>query len=193
LAALKQDNVDLVSQSVASVSEQGVTAEDGQFFEADIIIYATGFETDRFLWPMEVRGKSGVQLSQQWGSEPAAYLGITVPNFPNFYCMYGPGTNLAFGGSLIFNGECQIRYIMGCVKAQLVSGKPEMECRQEVFDDYYRRFRELHAKLIWEHSSLKTSFYQNDQGKVTLLWPWKIIDMWRWTQAVDLQDYEFSE
>ncbi|NND68655.1 MAG: NAD(P)-binding domain-containing protein, partial [Halioglobus sp.] len=119
LAALKRDNVELVTDSVASVSEEGVTAHDGTFYPADIIIYATGFETDRLLAPMTIRGRGGVELATQWGNEPAAYLGVTVPNFPNFYCMFGPGTNLAFGGSLIFNGECQIRYIMECLKLQL--------------------------------------------------------------------------
>jgi 4-hydroxyacetophenone monooxygenase len=192
LSALKRDNVDLVTQSVASVSPDGVTAADGSFFPADIILYATGFETDRFLWPMDIKGRGGRVLSEQWGIEPSAYLGITIPNFPNFYCMYGPGTNLAFGGSLIFNGECQIRYIMECLKALLQSGEGTLECKGEVHDDYQRRFRELHARLIWEHDSIKTSFYQNAEGKVTLLWPWKILDMWRWTKAVNLDDYRFG-
>lgn len=192
LSALKRDNIDLVTSGVVSVSEDGVTAEDGVFYPADIILYATGFETDRFLWPMEIRGRGGVTLSDQWGIEPAAYLGITVPNFPNFYCMYGPGTNLAFGGSLIFNGECQIRYIMECLKAHIQSGEQTMECKEDVFADYDRRFRELHAQLVWEHDSIKTSFYQNAEGKVTLLWPWKILDMWRWTKQVNKDDYCFS-
>ncbi|MFT4519120.1 MAG: 4-hydroxyacetophenone monooxygenase [Halioglobus sp.] len=191
LSALKQDNVDLETQGVANVSEEGVTASDGTFYPADIIIYATGFETDRFLWPMEIEGKDGVLLSNQWGLEPSAYLGITIPNFPNFYCMYGPGTNLAFGGSLVFNGECQIRYIMDCLKVLLNAGSAAIECKVAVHSDYQKRFRELHAKLIWEHKSIKTSFYQNAEGKVTLLWPWKILDMWRWTKQANVEDYEF--
>jgi 4-hydroxyacetophenone monooxygenase len=189
LSALKRNNIDLVTSGVVSVSEEGVTAEDGIFYPADIILYATGFETDQFLWPMEIRGRGGVTLADQWGLEPAAYLGITVPNFPNFYCMYGPGTNLAFGGSLIFNGECQIRYIMECLKAHIQSGEQTMECKEDVFADYNSRFRALHAQLVWEHDSIKTSFYQNAEGKVTLLWPWKILDMWRWTKQVNQDDY----
>lgn len=189
LRALQQDNVDLQTQAVARVVPEGVVAQDGNVYPAEVIIYATGFETDRFLWPMEIRGRNGVLLSEQWGLEPTAYLGVTVPNFPNFYCMYGPGTNLAFGGSLIFNGECQIRYIMECLKLLFEEGAATIECREDVMEDYNRRFRELHARLIWEHPSIKTSFYQNAQGKVTLLWPWKILDMWQWTKQVEPQDY----
>ncbi|MDE0952371.1 MAG: NAD(P)/FAD-dependent oxidoreductase [Halioglobus sp.] len=192
LGALKQENVDLQTQGVVSVSDSGVTASDGTFYPADIIVYATGFETDRFLWPMEIKGRGGQLLSKQWGIEPSAYLGITIPNFPNFYCMYGPGTNLAFGGSLIFNGECQIRYIMECLKALMQSGQDSIECKHDVHADYQQRFRELHAKLIWEHDSIKHSFYQNAEGKVTLLWPWKILDMWRWTKEVNSDDYQLG-
>ncbi|MEM9255419.1 MAG: NAD(P)-binding domain-containing protein [Pseudomonadota bacterium] len=192
LTALKRDNVTLITDSVASVQSDGVTDAQGNCYPADVIVYATGFETDRFLWPMEICGRGGALLAERWGLEPSAYLGITVPEFPNFYCMYGPGTNLAFGGSLIFNGECQIRYIMECIKALLQSESNTLECRGEVHDAYYERFRDLHARLIWEHESIKTSFYQNANGKVTLLWPWKIIDMWRWTKEVNPQDYHFA-
>jgi 4-hydroxyacetophenone monooxygenase len=193
LSALKKPHVDLVTRSVDRVSADGVIDSDGVFYPADIILYATGFETDKYLWPIEIKGRGGQLLSRQWGIEPAAYLGITVPNFPNFYCMYGPGTNLAFGGSLIFNGECQIRYIMECLKTLLQSGNASMECKESVYADYQRRFRELHARLIWEHDSIKTSYYQNADGKVTLLWPWKILDMWRWTKTVNPADYSFDK
>lgn len=189
LAALKQENVDLITTSVTRVEENGVVDSEGEFYPADVILYATGFETDRFLWPMDIRGRGGRLLSQQWGLEPSAYLGITVPDFPNFYCMYGPGTNLAFGGSLIFNGECQIRYIMECIRSLIDSDGRQLEVKSEVHDDYQRRFREQHAKLIWEHSSIKSSFYQNAEGKVTLLWPWKILEMWQWTKQVNTDDY----
>ncbi len=192
LAALKRDNVALVTRGVSRVQTDGVVDTEGDFHPADVILYATGFRTDRFLWPMEIRGRGGRLLSEQWGIEPSAYLGVTIPHFPNFYCMYGPGTNLAFGGSLIFNGECQIRYIMECLRMLFLSDAPAIECRQAVHDDYQRRFREQHARMIWEHPSIRHSFYRNAEGRVTLLWPWKILDMWRWTKAANPTDYHFS-
>ncbi len=128
-------------------------------------------------------------MADQWGEEPAAYLGITVPNF--FLC-YGPGTNLAFGGSIIFNIECQVRYIMDGLHSLLTSEHQALDCRQEVFDDYNQRFREQHAQMIWEHKSVKYSFYTNDDGKCTLLWPWKILQLWQWTRTIESKDYCFS-
>lgn len=192
LQALKQDNVELVNEAVAEITEQSVISESGKEAEADLIVFATGFKANKFLWPMEITGRNGAVLSEQWGEEPAAYLGVTVPNFPNFFLCYGPGTNLAFGGSIIFNIECQVRYIMECVKELLQEGAHTLECKAEVFDDYYRRFREQHAQMIWEHSSIKHSFYTNDEGKCTLLWPWKILQMWEWTRQVEPGDYQFG-
>lgn len=192
LAALKRDNVQLEKQGISRVTANGVIAEDGALVEADVIIYATGFQVDKFLWPMEIRGSGGRLLSEQWAHEPAAYLGVTVAGFPNFYCMFGPGTNLAFGGSLIFNGECQARYAMECIKMLLQSESDAIVCRDEALAEYQRRFRETHAGLIWEHPHVK-SYYQNADGKVTLLWPWKIIDMWRWTKQANPADYDFSK
>jgi 4-hydroxyacetophenone monooxygenase len=188
LGALKRDNVGLETQGIASIDSTGVVAADGNHFDADIIIYATGFKTDKFLWPMDIRGRAGVSIAEKWSTEPSAYLGVTVPEFPNFYCLFGPGTNLAFGGSLVFNGECQVRYTMECLKLLLQSDADAIECRTQTHDDYQQRFREQHAKLIWEHPHVH-SYYQNVEGKVTLLWPWKIIDMWRWTQRVNADEY----
>ena len=71
------------------------------------------------------------------------------------------------------------------------SGAAAVDCKDTVHDDYQQRFRDLHAQLIWEHDSIKTSFYRNARGKVTLLWPWKILDMWRWTQSANPDDYRF--
>ena len=100
-----RDNVHLVdvsdSKGVERITAKGVVA-GGQEYEVDCIIYATGFKTDKFMWPMEICGREGQLLAEKWALEPSAYLGITVSGFPNFYCMFGPGTNLAFGGSLIF-------------------------------------------------------------------------------------------
>jgi 4-hydroxyacetophenone monooxygenase len=190
LSALKRDNVRLEKQGISAVTPEGVLAEDGSLVEADIIVYATGFQVDKFMWPMEIRGQGGKLLSETWALEPSAYLGVTVAGFPNFYCMFGPGTNLAFGGSLIFNGECQARYIMECIKALLQSDARALVCREQTQADYQRRFRETHAGLIWEHPEVH-SYYQNTEGKVTLLWPWRIIDMWRWTKQVEAGEYEF--
>ena len=111
LRTLTRDNVELVRTGIDHIEADAVVTVDGQRHEADVIVYATGFHATKALYPMQITGRDGVDLRALWGERPAAYLGITVPGFPNFFCMYGPGTNLAHGGSLILHSECQMRYI----------------------------------------------------------------------------------
>ena len=189
LGALKRENVELVTDRIAEITPGGVRAADGTERAADVIVFATGFHANRFLWPMEIAGRGGVSLREQWGDEPRAYLGITVPKFPNLFCLYGPGTNLAHAGSIIFHAECQVRYLMGCLAALLRNGHATMECRQDVHDAYYERFHARHATLVWSHPGMR-SWYKNAAGKVMNTSPWRLVDYWGWTNVPDLGDFE---
>ena len=118
------------------ITRDGIVDGDGVHHPVDAIVFATGFHANRFLWPMQIVGRGGVTLAERWGDEPRAYLGITVPDFPNLFCLYGPATNLAHAGSIIFHSECQVRYVMGCLAALLESGQRAMDCRQDVHDAF---------------------------------------------------------
>jgi 4-hydroxyacetophenone monooxygenase len=115
-----------------------------------------------------------------------------MPNFPNLFCVYGPGTNLAHGGSLIFHAECQVRYILGCLKALVENGQSALECRQAAHDDYDRRHQEAMSRMVWSHPSIKSSWYRNARGRVTVLSPWRLVDYWRWTKEPNLGDFVVS-
>ena len=135
LTCLKKPNVELVRTGIERIVAEGIVTTDGTLHEADIICYATGFRHNDFLWPMEITGRNGVRLRDQWGDEPTAYLGITVPNFPNLFCLYGPGTNLAHGASLIFQSECQVNYILSAIHEVLATGHQALEPKADVADD----------------------------------------------------------
>lgn len=189
LNALKRPNVELVREGIDHIDERGVVTESGARYDVDIIVYATGFQANRFLWPMRITGRDGAVLSEQWGDEPSAYLGITVPNFPNLFCMYGPGTNLAHGGSLIFHSECQMRYITGCIKALVEDGRASMEPRLDVHDDYYERTQRELQGLVWSSPSITHSWFKNKQGRIHVLSPWRLVDYWTWTREPNLDDF----
>jgi 4-hydroxyacetophenone monooxygenase len=181
--------VELVREGIDHIDAHGVVTTSGTRYDVDIIVFATGFQANKFLWPMAIVGRDGTVLSEQWGDEPSAYLGITVPNFPNLFCMYGPGTNLAHGGSLIFHSECQIRYITGCIKALLEGEHQSMEPRPDVHDDYYERTQRELDGLVWSHSSIEHSWFKNKQGRIHVLSPWRLVDYWTWTREPDLDDF----
>ena len=189
LRTLRRDNVELVRCGIGHIEADAVVDSDGSRHPADVLVYATGFRVNDFLGSLTVAGRGGADLHRRWGERPAAYLGVTIPGFPNFFCMYGPGTNLASGGSLIFHSECQIRYIMSCIDLLLASGKAAMEPRAERCDDWYARSQEEMKTMVWSQPSIAHSFYKDDRGVVHSLSPWRLVDYWTWTKSVDPADY----
>jgi len=178
-----------VTDPIAEIRADRVVCASGAEHPVDVIVYATGFHANRYLWPMEITGRDGAVLSEQWGDEPTAYLGITVPGFPNLFCLYGPGTNLAHGGSLIFHSECQMRYVMGCLAAVLTADRTAIECRQNVHDAYNERLQAALDQMVWSHPSIKSSWYRNASGRIHILSPWRLVDYWTWTREPDLADF----
>lgn len=189
LQTLRRDNVELVRAGVDRIEADAVVDSHGERHHAEVLIYATGFRVNDFLSSLTVTGRGGVELHDAWGERPAAYLGITIPGFPNFFCMYGPGTNLASGGSLIFHSECQIRYIMGCIDLLLAAGKTAMEPRTERYDDWYARSQAELKTMVWSQPSIAHSFYKDARGVVHSLSPWRLVDYWAWTRSPDPADY----
>ncbi len=191
LATLQRDDVTLRPGAVDSVTATGVVLDDGREVDADVLVWATGFHANRYLWPMEIVGRNGVRLAEQWGDDPQAYLGITVPNFPNLFCIYGPGTNLAHGGSLVFHSECQVRYVLGCLAELSVRGG-SVEVRADVARDYDERLQAELAGMVWSHPSIRHSWYRNPAGTIRVLSPWRLVDYWNWTRSPDPDDFVWS-
>ena len=192
LRTLTRDNVELVRTPIARIEPDAVVTSDGARYPADIVVYATGFRANDLVASLKVFGRNGIELQQWWGNRPAAYLGMTVPEFPNFFMLYGPGTNLASGGSLIFHSECEVRYIVGCLDLLIASGNSAMEPRRDRFDRWYRRSQAELARMVWSQPSIKHSFYKGADGLVHSLSPWRLVDFWTWTRSPEPGDFTFS-
>jgi 4-hydroxyacetophenone monooxygenase len=191
LAALQRDNVELVTDEITEICPNGVVTADGSEHPADLIVYATGFHANRYLWPMEIVGRDGCVLAERWGDEPTAHLGINVPDFPNFFCLYGPATNLAHGGSIIFMIECQMRYVMGALANLADAGTgAALVVRGDVHDAYNERLQAELDTMIWGHPSIKNSWYRGPSGRIFILSPWRMVDYWDWTRIPDPADFE---
>ena len=188
LKTLKRDNVHLVTDPIAAITETGIVTKSGQTYEVDMLIYATGFYPSRMLWPMKIKGLGGIDLQEHWDGNPRAYLGMTIPNFPNLFCMYGPNTNIVANGSIIFFSECEMRYILGCLKLLLETGCGALDCKQSVHDTYNRWVDEGNLQMAWGASNVR-SWYKNSQGRVTQNWPFTLLEFWKRTQVPKKSDY----
>jgi 4-hydroxyacetophenone monooxygenase len=187
-ATLKRDNVHLVTDGIREITTTGVVAADGTEYPADVIIYGTGFQASKFLTPMRVKGRGGADLHAQWNGDARAYMGITVPNFPNLFLLYGPNTNIVVNGSIIYFSECEVQYVLGCIKLLLDQGKRALDCKQEVHDAYNERIDRANLLRVWGVSDVN-SWYKNDKGRVAQNWPFNLIEYWKQTKEPDPADY----
>lgn len=190
LRTLQRDNVELVRAGVDRLAPGGVVDSDGTRHPADVLVWATGFRANEFLFPLRITGRDGVDLREHWGTRPRAYLGMTVPGFPNFFMLYGPGTNLASGGSLIINSEMEVRYVLQCLTALADGGHTAMAPRQEKYDEWYDRCQAELRQTVWASPHIAHNYYTNDDGEVHVLSPWRIVDFWAWTRQVELADFD---
>lgn len=174
LGTLKRDNVDLIRTPIERITPTGIVTTDGETYDVDIIVYATGFRATDVLFPMTITGRDGIDLHDAWGQRPYAYRGITVPGFPNFFMTYGPGTHLAHGGSLILNSELQMRYINKCLEHLVTEGLQTMEPLPEPTKEWHRRSQEAIRQTVWAQPSIKHSYFKNADGEIHTVSPWRL-------------------
>jgi 4-hydroxyacetophenone monooxygenase len=182
---LKRPNVKLVTERIRRVTPQGVETEDGVLHEADALICATGFQASKMQSPMRIRGRGGVELHSIWKPDDAtAYLGTLVAGFPNFFMLLGPNTGLAHGGNAIFITECQMRFVMLCLRELIDRKLDSVEVTQAAHDTYVQEVDRLHAGMVWAHAGV-SNWYKNPAGRVFAVLPYRLVEFWKLTGQLD--------
>jgi len=187
-SVLQSPNVTLETEAIAEITPSGITLRNGRTAAYDVIVYATGFAASRFLAPMRVTGRNGMDLHARWAGDARAYLGISVPGFPNFFLMYGPNTNIVVNGSIIYFSECQAHYIGECIRLLLERDATALDCRPEVHDAYNDMIDTATRARAWGVSDV-SSWYKNEHGRVAQNWPFNLFEYWRRTKQVDPDDW----
>ena len=186
---LRNERVELVVNPIAEIRPTGLVTEDGREFEADVLIFATGFDVLRYLSSYEVRGRSGQTLRDVWGDDDAkAYWAIAVPDFPNFFMLYGPNIQPAHGGSFMFTTEMSIHLIMDILKRMVTSALGAVEVRREPHDRYNEMVDRANENMVWTHPGV-SSYYRNSRGRVVVNLPVKNIEYWQNTREANLDDF----
>lgn len=188
LKTMTKANVELVTEGISRVSADGIETNDGVQHPVDAIIYGTGFAATEFLAPMRITGRAGLDLNDAWQGGAQAYLGMSVPGFPNFFMLYGPNTNLGHN-SIVYMLESQIAHVLRCYQALQTA----QATRIEVDDTYYRHFNsKIQARLansVWQGC---TSWYVDESGHNSTNWPGFSLS-YRWlTRFSSLQAYSFT-
>jgi 4-hydroxyacetophenone monooxygenase len=192
IETLKRANVELVTTKIRETTADAVVTEDGAAYPADMIIYGTGFHASRFLQSTRIFGREGIELNEMWAGDPRAYLGITVPGFPNFFCIYGPNTNLVAQGSIVFMSECAVRYIVSALDLLQERGAVTLEPKPGVNNAYNARVDEENARMAWGMPGV-TNWYKSASGRVSQNWPFPLVDYWKVTHKPDPADFIFDQ
>ena len=186
---MARENVHLVTAAVTEVLPDRVRTSAGTEHEADVLIWATGFDVLNFLVPMRIFGRGARELHDDWkGDDARAYLGTVAPGFPNFFCLYGPNTQFGHGGSLITVMERQMHYVMSVLGQMFEQGIAAVEVRQDVHDAYNATVDRLHEGMVWTHQGMET-YYRNSRGRVVVNNPFRMVDFWQMVERADLEQY----
>jgi cation diffusion facilitator CzcD-associated flavoprotein CzcO/acetyl esterase/lipase len=188
LATFGRPNVELVTEGIARVTPDGIETADGTVHEADVIVYGTGFAATRFLAPMRIAGRGGIELNTAWADGAASYLGMSVPGFPNFFMLYGPNTNLGHN-SIIYMLESQFAHVLRCLRALRQTGAAQLEVEAAP----YRAFNAaIQARLTQSAWAGCRSWYLDEQGRNTVNWPGFSLT-YRWlAKRSSLSAYRFT-
>ncbi|MET0728950.1 MAG: NAD(P)/FAD-dependent oxidoreductase [Acidimicrobiales bacterium] len=188
--ALQRENVTVHTEAIEAITEKGVRTTDGTEHVADVLVYATGFTASEFLMPMRVVGAGGLDLHDRWDGDARAYLGLTVPGFPNLFLLYGPNTNIVINGSIIYFSECEVHYLIQAIRMLLDGGHRSMDCRPEVHDEFNQRVDAANHMMVWGATEVN-SWYRNAKGRVAQNWPFSLLEYWQQTREPDPDDYTF--
>ncbi|HEV3035468.1 MAG TPA: NAD(P)/FAD-dependent oxidoreductase [Solirubrobacteraceae bacterium] len=187
LPALQRANVELVTDAIARITPTGIVTASGAARELDCVIWATGFKTTDFMFPMRVSGGDGVELHEYWSSGAHAHFGMCVPNFPNMFVMYGPNTNTS-GGSIIVYLEAQAAYIRQALEQLRDRAAGAIEVRAEVEAASDRALQARFAGTAWTQCD---SWYRDENGRIVTNWPGYMREYLEQTARLDAAEYRF--
>jgi cation diffusion facilitator CzcD-associated flavoprotein CzcO len=127
---------------------------------------ATGFQPANYLARLRVVGRTGRTLHEHWADEPRAFLGITVPEFPNFFMLYGPGTN---GGEIVVMLESQAEFAVRAVKRMIRERVTAIEVRAS-FEARWNRW--LQARMVGTSWTMSNNYFKAPTGRIVTQWPY---------------------
>jgi len=185
--ALAQDNVDVITDGIREVRGDTIVDNAGQERKVDCIIYGTGFRAQDPIPKGVVFGKGGKDLLDVWKEGPEAYKGTTISGFPNFFILMGPNTGLGHS-SMVYMIESQVNYVLDALKQMERKGWNTVDVKPETQRSYNEDLQSRLDGSVW-HTGCQ-SWYVNESGRNTTLWPGFTWQFRKDTKRFDAQEYE---
>ncbi|MGQ5636296.1 MULTISPECIES: flavin-containing monooxygenase [unclassified Streptomyces] len=187
--ALARPNVDVVASGLSEIRGSTVVAADGTEAEVDAIIFGTGFHVTDMPIAERVVGAEGITLAESWKNGMQALRGAAAAGFPNWMTIIGPNTGLG-NSSMILMIESQLNYMADYLRQlNVLGGRTALDARPAAVEDWNRRVQERMKRTVWNTGGC-TSWYLDDSGRNTTIWPGTTSEFRRATRRVDLAEYE---
>jgi 4-hydroxyacetophenone monooxygenase len=192
LDTLTRDNVSLEDNTLDHISPEGIVLKDGTTIAVDVIICATGFDVSDMTGGLKIIGRGGRNLREEWGADdPRAYLGVTVPGYPNFFLSVGPNSAPNHAGGQNIVSETQVHYALECLELLNQRGARALEPTPEATDEFNARVDEKLKGLIWSRPDAN-SYYKNSKGRIIMSCPYRLVEYWLMTRAPDPAHYRLD-
>lgn len=182
---MNRDDVTLVTEPITGVTTDGVRTA-ASTHRAEVIIFATGFQTTRFLSSVDIRGRDGCTLQQHWIDRAGAYLGLSVPAFPNMFLMWGPNTNLG-AGSIVYMMEAQADHVIAAVNILATRPGTAIEITTAAYREFLEEIRTKQSRTIWAGCH---NWYHDDRGNDIHNWHGSMRDYRRRTRQPHSRHYQ---
>jgi len=189
--ALQRPNVSVETEKIIELRPEGVVTADGTLHRVDTIIYGTGFRITNNPMAEKVHRADGRTLAEYWAATGMrAYCGTSIPGFPNFFMMAGPNTGIGHT-SLVVMIEAQVAHLVGALRAVRARAARTVEVRPDVLERWSTEVQAKAAPTVWNSGGC-SSWYLDDAGRNTTLWPDYTYRFIRRTKTFDPADYVLS-
>lgn len=155
--------------ALIKIQETAVVTSQNNTIPIDVIVYATGYDATDGIISYPVEGRDAALLSSVWADYPRAYLGTSIPNFPNLFIVTGPNTGIGHTSAL-FMIEAQMRYIMNCINTVIQSNKSSIEVTDDAEAKYTSNIHSEMEKTVWYDGGCN-SWYKSKSGRVIAMFP----------------------
>lgn len=186
--ALQLPNVEVVAQDIKEINQNQIITKEGGEYPVDTLIFATGFDTT-LLSSIKIVGLNNQLLQEKWQDGAEAYKGIMIPGFPNLFMLYGPNTNTGTQ-SIIFMVECQVNYILSCIKMMQKKSQKYLDVKPDINSEYNEKLQVAAGQTVWNSGC--SSWYKTKTGKIVNNWPFSTVRYWLTTFQANPKDFNFS-
>ncbi|RDL41003.1 Flavin-binding monooxygenase-like protein [Venustampulla echinocandica] len=189
MRAIQKPNVDVHFAAVDKVTEGTVIDTNGNEKKVDTIICATGFDVS-YKPHFPIVGQNGVDLAEKWSVCPEGYLGLAIPDIPNFITFIGP-TWPVENGSVMGPLQYVAQYAIKVIKKMQNEFIKSIAPKQGITDLFNAHTQEFMKLTVWS-TDCRAWYKNNETGRVNAVFPGSSLHYCQLIEEPRYEDYNIT-